>query len=141
MKLRNLLAFLLAIVAGLQSAKAQEAYAVLNEGIMTFYYDTQKASRLGTSYSLEYTLTGGGEYYVYYHTQWEDDVLDVNYVVFDSSFSSYRPTRTQNWFAGMKNLKSIIGLSFLDTSEVTDMSSMFQNCEALTSIDLSHFNT
>lgn len=141
MKIKNIFAFLLLLVAGLQSVKAQVAYAVLNEGIMTFYYDTQKASRLGTSYSLEYTLTGGGEYYVNYHTQWEDDVLDVNYVVFDSSFSSYRPTRTQNWFAGMENLKSVIGLSFLDTSEVTDMSSMFQNCEALTSIDLSHFNT
>ena len=47
MKLRNIFALLLLFVAGLQSIKAQEAYAVLNGGTMTFYYDNQRSSRPG----------------------------------------------------------------------------------------------
>ena len=32
-------------------------------------------------------------------------------------------------------------MSYLNTSEVTDMGSMFTNCKKLTSLDVSHFNT
>ena len=41
----------------------------------------------------------------------------------------------------MENLQSITGMSYLNTSEVTIMDWMFGNCTALTSLDLSHFNT
>ena len=44
-------------------------------------------------------------------------------------------------FSLLNNLKSIQGLENLDTSQVTDMSEMFYNCENLTSLDLSHFDT
>ena len=140
MKLRNLLAFLLATMAGLQSIKAQEAYTVLNGGTMTFYYDNQRSSRPGTSYSITYTLVVNGEYYSY-ELPWKADVLSVNRVVFDSSYANARPTSTYSWFDGMENLTSIEGMANLNTSEVTDMSLMFSNCKALTSLDLSHFNT
>ena len=134
MKLRNLLAFLLAIVAGLQSIKAQEAYTVLNGGTMTFYYDNQRSSRPGTSYSIAYTTESDG-------FPWENDALSVNRVVFDSSYANARPTSTYSWFYGMENLTSIEGMANLNTSEVVNMSFMFNNCKALTSLDLSHFNT
>ena len=140
MKLRNFLAFLLAIVAGLQSIKAQEAYTVLNDGTLTFYYDNLRSSRPGTSYSITYTTEYHGEYYTI-QLPWRNDVLSVNRVVFDSSYANARPTSTSIWFSGMENLTSITGMSNLNTSEVTDMSLMFSNCKALTSLDLSHFNT
>ena len=38
-------------------------------------------------------------------------------------------------------LKTIQGLENLDTSQVTDMSHMFEDCEDLTSLDVSHFDT
>ena len=41
----------------------------------------------------------------------------------------------------MQNLESITGMSYLNTSEVTNMAWMFTNCKKLTSLDLSHFNT
>jgi surface protein len=41
----------------------------------------------------------------------------------------------------MTNLKSITGLEYLNTSEVTNMEDMFTNCKLLTSLDLSNFNT
>ena len=41
----------------------------------------------------------------------------------------------------MTNLQSITGLSYLNTSEVTNMAWMFGGCTVLTSLDVSHFNT
>ena len=41
----------------------------------------------------------------------------------------------------MTNLQSITGLSYLNTSEVTNMGHMFNSCYRLTSLDLSGFNT
>jgi surface protein len=66
--------------------------------------------------------------------------LDVIKVVFDPSFSNARPTTTYYWLFGMMSLQTIEGMSYLNTSEVTNMSSMFYGCK-LTSLDLSHFNT
>ncbi len=44
-------------------------------------------------------------------------------------------------FRDLKKLKTIQGLENLDTSQVTDMSRMFYNCDVLTNMDVSHFNT
>ncbi len=52
-----------------------------------------------------------------------------------------RPTTTYSWFYGMTNLQSITGMSYLNTSEVTNMKYMFYGCTQLTSLDVSHFNT
>ena len=41
----------------------------------------------------------------------------------------------------MTLLKDITGLSYLNTSEVTDMWGMFYDCESLENIDVSHFDT
>ena len=43
-------------------------------------------------------------------------------------------------FLGYNNVKSI-DLKYLDTSNVTNMSRMFETCTSLTSLDLSNFNT
>lgn len=42
------------------------------------------------------------------------------------------------WF---RNLKGIYGLNLLDTSDVTDMSGMFQWCSSLETLDLTTFDT
>ena len=44
-------------------------------------------------------------------------------------------------FSDFSQLQSIEGLEYLDTSQVTNMSSMFSFCNSLTSLDLSSFNT
>ena len=101
---------------------------------LTFYYDNQRSSRSGTTYDLN---TGSN------YTGWDADgtKTSVTKVVFDPSFAGARPTTTYDWFYGMENLQSITGMSYLNTSEVTDMGSMFTNCKKLTSLDVSHFNT
>ncbi|SHK33291.1 BspA family leucine-rich repeat surface protein, partial [Hespellia stercorisuis] len=44
-------------------------------------------------------------------------------------------------FSGLGRLTTITGMGILDTSTVTDMTSMFYNCSKLTSIDLGNFDT
>ena len=44
-------------------------------------------------------------------------------------------------FSHLRKLKTIQGLENLDTSQVTDMSSMFYNCNDLTNLDVSHLDT
>jgi surface protein len=113
-----------------------EAYACYTESntTLTFYYDTQRSSRTGTTYDLN---TGGND------PGWESDRTNANVtkVVFDPSFAGARPTSTNDWFINMVNLESITGLSYLNTSEVIYMGFMFAGCNKLTSLDLSHFNT
>ena len=41
----------------------------------------------------------------------------------------------------MTKLQDIIGINYLNTSEVTNMSWMFTNCKSLTSLDVNNFNT
>ena len=132
MKLRTLLALLLSIVAGLQTVKAQEAYAVLNGGTLTFYYDNQRSYREGTKYDMN---TGDES------PDWKEQASNVTSVIFNSSFTNARPTSTYGWFQDMENLTSIAGISYLNTSEVTTMGFMFQYCKNLTTLDVSHFDT
>ena len=121
---------------GYFTEKWPEAYACYTPSntTLTFYYDTQRSSRTGTTYDLNEgdNITG-----------WESDGTNasVTKVVFDSSFAGARPTTTSGWFYDMWKLESITGMSYLNTSEVTNMSLMFYNCIKLTSLDVSHFNT
>ncbi len=139
MKNKTLLFRLFALVAAMMcalGASAIEAYACYTSSntTLTFYYDNLRSSRTGTTYDLN---TGS------LYTDWDEDGTKdyVTKVVFHSSFANYRPTTTYDWFFGMHNLRSITGISNLNTSEVTNMAFMFQSCDLLTSIDLSHFNT
>ena len=72
---------------------------------------------------------------------WHWDYPYVTKAVIDPSFADYRPTSTNGWFYDMPYLKSITGIQYLNTIEVTDMCDMFDGCSSLPSIDLSGFNT
>ena len=114
------LAVLVAAMMCALGAAAAEAYACYTSSNTTlrFYYDKLRSSRTGTTYD----LNEGDNY-----TEWDTDGINgsVTKVVFDPSFAGARPTTTSGWFYGMTNLQSITGLNYLNTSEVTDMSWMF----------------
>ena len=60
-------------------------------------------------------------------------------VVFSEAFKNFKPTSCLGWFKKFESLTTITGLSNLDTSEVTDMSYMFQACKLVT-LDVNTFN-
>ena len=112
-----------------------EAYAVLsdNNTVLTFYYDDQKVARGGMSVeSIEWMGDRG----------WHSVCESITTVIFDDSFANYTSlTKTADWFFECRNLTSVIGISNLNTSNVTNMVQMFRDCQSLTSLDLSNFNT
>ena len=118
---------------GTNAAEAYACYTTSNT-TLTFYYDNYRSSRTGTTYDLNTGATDTG---------WDTDGINVSVtkVVFDPSFAGARPTSTYDWFYEMWNLESITGMSYLNTSEVTNMGYMFPSCSKLTSLDLSSFNT
>ncbi|MBR0433023.1 MAG: BspA family leucine-rich repeat surface protein [Bacteroidaceae bacterium] len=101
---------------------------------VTFYYDELRSLRSGTTYNLNTSSSSPGWYK-------SSDNNPYTRVVIDPSFAQARPTTCYGWFSGMKNVTTIEGLEYLNTSEVTNMKYMFSNCFSLTSLDLSHFNT
>ena len=134
---RLLLLFLLCALFSLPLS-AQEGYVLEREGgsTLTFYYDNYRDSRNGKTWRIdEYDSIPA----------WAGTYNSPNErtkkVVFDSSFKNYRPTSTARWFARFKSLYSIEGLENLNTSEVTDMSEMFDDCSILTSLDVFDFKT
>ena len=119
-------------------AMAQEAYANYTpaDSTLTFYYDNQRSSRSGTTYSMN-TGDSDPDWITNYYT----DRVIVSHLVFDPSFAAARPASTHSWFRGMEKLSSITGIKNLNTSVVTDMGYMFHSCRTLRSVDLSGFNT
>ena len=68
-------------------------------------------------------------------------IAGIKHVVLDESFETFSPTTLNNFLANLTKLETITGLEYLNTENVTDMSSLFYGCGKLTSLDLSHFNT
>ena len=137
-----LISFLLATPQRAQ-AQTREAYVAqsADETTLTFYYDDQRATRTGTTWGIEETKKEGDDTFpAWAGTQDVGDSTTAR-VVFDASFRDFRPTTTAAWFYHCKALTKIEGLEYLNTAEVKDMSRMFSDCAALTSIDLKNFNT
>ena len=113
-----------------------ESYAVLSDDGMTltFYHDAEKEMRTEATYILNEGVNKPGWYN-------DNSYSNVTTVVFDPSFVDARPTSTYWWFSDMGNLSSIVGIEYLNTSEVSNMSRMFSTCWSMESIDLSHFDT
>lgn len=111
-----------------------EAYAVYQDGTLTFYYDGNRGIREGTIYDLN-----SGEDF----PGWYENASDIAAAVFAPSFFYARPTSTCKWFCDCAQLDTIVGWEYLHTDEVTDMGFMFYGCSRLTDddIDLSNFVT
>ena len=67
--------------------------------------------------------------------------VTIKEIVFDKSFNTYAPTSLNSFFKNLSGLETITGLEYLNTANVTDMSSMFNKCEKLTGLNLSNLNT
>lgn len=136
---------------GLQEEEDQPVAQVIwteSNGTLNFYYGKQR--KVGGTYG-GHTVTKvwSGEdvtnrtYLGATTGQWQNCGINdkVKTVIFDKTFANVMPHNTVYWFNLFTNLTSIEGMEYLNTSQVTNMTSMFRGCDNLTSIDLSHFNT
>ena len=124
---------------GYFTASPLVAYVVEDGATLTFYYDTEKATRTGTVYGIDDLIEGTS------YPAWAGWTIENNdritKAVFDNSFKDYKPTSTQEWFNCCTKLESVEGIENLNTENVTNMSSMFCGCSSLKSLDLSSLNT
>ena len=106
------------------------AYAVLENNTLTFYYNKNKPEN-----AIEIGEVGRD----YFYNNWKSNVTKV---VFNESFKNYKPKNCTNWFQNCYYLTEIEGMKEnLNTSDVKNMSYMFADCYQLTSLDLSGFDT
>ncbi len=114
------------------------AYAVLSTDSKTlsFYYDKLKETREGTKYSLRWTSTELPGW-----TDASNGNQNITTVNIDPSMADYHALKiAKGMFFNLGFLRTINGLEYLDTRNVTDMSFMFTLCQGLTTLDLTHFN-
>ena len=117
-----------------QNIHAQEPYAVLSDynTTLTFYYDNNKEAKGGMDVGP----------FVFVDPGWYGQRQNIRTVVFDKTFAGCNTiTSTTRWFDGCTRLRTINGIGNLNTSNVTDMTSMFRDCMNLESLDVSNFNT
>ena len=126
-------------VTGAHIVEPTSAYVWLSSDgkTLTFCYDDQKSQRDGTTYE----LNTGSENPAWNPSPQNSSLTSVTAVVFDKAFAEVKPTSTYSWFYYLKNLSDISGLQYLNTTEVTDMYSMFRECKSLKTVDVSKFNT
>ena len=67
--------------------------------------------------------------------------VTIKNIVFEESFKTYAPTSLKEFFYNCKTLETISGLEYLNTANITDMSSMFQKCSNLKFLDFTNFDT
>ena len=127
-QIRFLLAVLMAFVFTARAwAQTEEAYAVLNKGRLSFYYDESKNTQTGTVFPIPWEGDQPG---------WtkDDYPASITRVSFTPSFKSYDGlTTTSYMFVDLQNITSL-DLSYLNTDNVIDMSSMFAGCKSLEKI-------
>lgn len=90
----------------------------------------------------DYNPVGGSASTMFDDLNQPTGFFDTNLKTIDiTNLDTSRSTNMQAMFAGREGLTTITGAEYMDTSNVTDMSYMFQHCYALTSVDVSNFDT
>ena len=77
----------------------------------------------------------------YWFSPWDSYKYSIKKVVIEDTITFENNASLAYLFAWHHGLKEIDGLDKFDTSNVTDMSYMFDGCESLTTIDVSNFDT
>ena len=116
-------------------------YAILySDGTLTFQHgDTPESGKTVTKiYEVDLNAVYTWDSDKHATTPWYNERQSLRIVNFADKIS---PSVTAYWFKDCYELKRLENIQNLDTSNVTDMSFMFDNCSELTALDLSHFDT
>ena len=128
----------------LTQAPTLDVYAIFdNESrTMTHYYDEKIEERRAALTATEEIIEGQG--YDSFYWQHESTGINPVKVVFDASYARYDASwpngQIESYFWGPL-LKEIEGLENLNMNGVTDLSYLFADCTALTTLDLTRLDT
>ena len=161
----------LVTIALYASAQTKEAYAWLDRGTLKFYYDNQRSTRQGTTFDIPWAQQGYSDIpgwsgdarviRVEFHSlgEYPDafwapmmfyNMPNLEYIGNNGQYglatlSNINFTDMRGMFWNCPNLKGVDGFKYLNTTNVKDLSEMFDGCESLEEIDLTNlpatFNT
>lgn len=137
-----------AISALMEDPSQCSYYVAWCDGNKTLYFfgqigDTVEAGDTHDEQSITKVYNGGSAFIKGGNPpDWYNDgtMYEVKSVVFEPSFASARSKTCAYWFCNFENLSSITGIEYLNTSQVTNMKYMFDECDSLASLDLSTFD-
>ena len=120
------------------SILSYNGYAVYSDGTLTFKFDNDRPTGSGV---FVYDLNTDD------HTPaWNVHANDITTIKFDKSFAAARPTSCYKWFSNCAYVSEVIDIQYLNTADVTNMQSMFEDFGSyiksnLHWLDLTNFNT
>ncbi|GEM_PF-1591458 len=132
--MKKILSIIMMLCVGVAYAQAKMAFAVYNTSDESFKF-CYEDSKPEADELVVYDLNEGDDMPAWYGK------INPKTVVFTPSFADAQPTSTHGWFAGFNQITEIQGNDNLNTSEVTDMGSMFAYCHSITQLYLQDFDT
>ena len=115
-------------------AQTKKPWAKYSNGTLTFSYGAKPAG--ADVYEVPLKAAKDSD------IPWYDKRESIRKVIFNASYKQCEIIKsTAFWFCNCEKLTSIIGLNYLNTANVTNMSYMFSDCKSLTSLNLSSFKT
>ena len=146
------LLLLLSAFAGMQltaGAAAAVPYVIFNSGAQTLTFAVGEYTNAGVRRANGQVISGDNYYTDFTTVDWQTGMdhpappwythrNNVTKVVF---LDTIAPISTVRWFYEYRYVTSFEGLDKLDMSNVTRTNYMFATCRALTSVDVSSFNT
>ncbi len=130
-----IIALLLNVFGSIISKAEKTAYAYYSNNKLTFRYGEIPENSVQT-----WDVSDTGENI----PEWSSNSKirnDIFTVVFHESFAEARPKSCYAWFSDCVFLKGFVGMEYLNTSEVSNMSRMFAFCSNLSTLDISMFET
>lgn len=131
--MKKYLLIIMMLCVGVAYAQAKMAFAVYNTNDESFKFCYEDSKPVADNL-IVYDLNEGDDMPAWYGNNPQE-------VIFTTSFADARPTSTHGWFAGFNQITEIQGIDNLNTSEVTDMGSMFAYCYSLSHLYLQDFDT
>lgn len=117
-----------------------EVYAVqYNEKVLVIHYDCNRRKYWDRGNVV--VIADGDLHAILVDKVYLINIADIETIIIDPLLINYRFISCSSLFSGFTNLKRIIGLEYLNTSEVVDMKYMFKGCKRLISLDLRGFDT
>lgn len=125
-------------------AQSKQTYAVVENGVLTYYYDTKRSTHT-TSFTVPISSAT-----ITYNDFWAQIAKLATKIVIDPSFKDYHPNTALNLFhrydesynsyGVLSNVTEIEGIENLNTAEMTDMSSLFFGMKSIKTLDIRSLN-
>ena len=130
--------------AGNKSEESNTEVSIVNHSVYAMLYEdgTLRINSTGSIDSRQNLVKNYGKLSSRYTGNstipWKNEVSSITIVNIEDSIY---PTSTAYWFYNLSNATDISNISNLDTSYVTNMEFMFNNCSSLTTLDVSRWDT